>query len=138
MEAQVIKQASYKQDGNEEQNVALLVGQLGNNDPNVRWGAAIGLQRIGVAAADPLVRVISEGSAVARPPAIWALGKIDYPGSEKSLIEALSSDDEWTRLMAMASLTAMGSPGARVAVEKALANEDGSVRGILAELVEGS
>ncbi len=138
MEAQVIKQVSYKQDGNEEQNIAMFVRQLGNNDPNVRWGAAIGLQRIGVAAAGPLARVVSEGSAVARPPAIWALGKIDYPGSEKSLVEALSSDDEWTRLMAMASLTAIGSPGAMIAVEKALASEDGSVRGILAELVEGS
>ena len=138
MEAQVIKQVSDKQDGNEEQNIAMFVGQLGNNDPNVRWGAAIGLQRIGVAAAGPLVQVVSEGSATARPPAIWALGKIDYHGSEKPLIEALSSDDEWTRLMAMASLTAIGSQGAIVAVEKALASEDGSVRGILAELVEGS
>jgi HEAT repeat protein len=138
MEAQVIKPVSYKKDGDEEQNVARLVGQLGDYDPNVRWGAAIGLQRIGVAAADPLVRVLSEGSELARPPAIWALGKIDYPGSEKSLVEALSSDHEWTRWMAMASLTAIGSPGAMVAVEGALRNEDGSVRGILAELVEGS
>lgn len=138
MEAQVIKQVSYKQDGNEEQNIALLVGQLGNKDPNVRWRAAIGLQRIGVPAASPLVQVVSEGSVVARPPAIWALGKIDHPLSEKSLVEALSSDDEWTRLMAMASLTEIGSPGAMAAVENALATEDGSVRGILAELIEGS
>jgi HEAT repeat protein len=138
MEAQVIRQISYEKDVSEEQTVALLVGQLGDNDPNVRWGAAIGLQRIGVAAAGPLVRVLSEGSAIARPPAIWALGKINYSGSEKSLVEALSSDHAWTRWMAMASLTAIGSPGAMVAIEEALRNEDGSVRGILAELVEGS
>ena len=67
MEAQVIKQVSYKQDGTEEQNIAMLVGQLGNNDPNVRWGAAIGLQRIGVPAAGPLVQVVSEGSASGTP-----------------------------------------------------------------------
>jgi HEAT repeat protein len=138
MEAKVIKQVNYTQDGDKEQTVTQLARQLGDTDPNVRWGAAIGLQHLGGAAAGPLARVISEGSKLARPPAIWALGKINYPGTEKSLIEALSSDHEWTRWMAIASLTTIGSPGAIVAVEGALRNEDESVQGIIGELIEGS
>ena len=138
METQVIRKISYKKDVDENEDIARLVGYLGDEDPNVRWGAAIDLQRKGKVAAGPLTRVLGEGSDLARPPAIWALGKINDPGSEKPLVEALSSDHAWTRWMAMASLTMTGSPEAMVAVERALRTEDGSVRGILAELVEGS
>jgi HEAT repeat protein len=110
-----------------------------NPDRNVRWSAAIALQRIGASAVDPLTKVLVNGSPETRAPAIWALEQIGDDRAVDPLIGILKGDtNEFCRWMAAAALRKIGDPTGIAAVEEALKGADAEEIGYIEELIEGS
>jgi HEAT repeat protein len=118
--------------------VGPLMPLLRDEDPRVRWRAAIAFQWIGTPAATPLIRALEEEEHYVRPPAIWVLEQIGDPRAVEPLMRAISAKHPWTRWMAMAALIKIGDPKGVAAAREAMKSEDEVARGIIEELVERS
>ena len=111
---------------------------LKDEDPKVRWRAALACQKVGAPAAGHLIRTLEEGEHQAKPPAIWALEHIGDKRAIEPLIRSLATEHTWTRWMAMAALIKLGDPKGVAAAREALRTRTRSSREIVEELVEGS
>ncbi len=118
--------------------VGPLMPLLRDQDPKVRWRAALAFQKVGAPAAGQLIGTLEGGEHHAKPPAIWALEHIGDKRAIEPLIRLLATEHSWTRWMAMAALIRLGDPKGVTAAREALKSEDAVVQGIVEELVEGS
>lgn len=120
-----------------ESAVAAISGMLESGDREVRWRAAVALERIGTPAVDTLVAAARHENYLVRVPAIWALEHIGDQRSVDALVANLNGENECCRWAAAAALSKIGGENERAAVESAFAN-DPAGRGIVEELIEGS
>jgi HEAT repeat protein len=77
----------------------------------VRWRAAIALERIGPAALEALMVAAGDQEWTTRVPAIWALEHIGDRQAEASLVANLVGRNECCRWMAEAALAKIGDGG---------------------------
>jgi len=120
-----------------ESAVSEISGMLVSEDREVRWRAAVALERIGAPAVDTLVAAAGHDNYLVRVPAIWALEHIGDARAVDALVANLNGENECCRWAAAAALQQIGGETGRAAVESAFANDpDG--RGIVEELIEGS
>ncbi len=98
----------------------------------LRESAATGLQRMGRAAIDPLVRAVAEEN---RDVALAAAGVLDRIAGPAAFLERLSSTDPDVRLGAVEVLGAMGGPASVEALMSTLSDPDVRVRARSAALL---
>jgi HEAT repeat protein len=86
-----------------------LIEGLNDEDPQVRWRAAIALGAMGGDAVDPLIRVLESSSSAARIPAAWAAAEIGDQKAVDPLVRVMCDDpSECCRVMAAAALLKLG------------------------------
>ena len=79
----------------EDQKVERLIGELQDQDEDVRKHAASALGKIGSEKAVPdLIQALQDQNAVVRRAAVWALGKIGEEEAIPALIQALQDQDQ--------------------------------------------
>lgn len=90
----------------------------------------------GAVPATALVPLAKDDSPNVRGAAVWALGKIADPASEKTLLAAFSDDDETIHERAAAGLLRLGTPAALAqAIAYVASNGDPTARGTLAAAI---
>jgi HEAT repeat protein len=92
------------------QNVASLVGALGDRDPAVRVAAVRGL--VGAKAAAALAQAAASPDPDVRPAALEAIGRVGGPIADKTLATALGDGSERVRVAAVHGLARMGKDAA--------------------------
>ena len=103
----------------------------------VRWRAAVALERIGPPSVEALMVAAADPDWQIRIPAIWALEHVGDERSVAPLLQNLQGRNECCRWMAAAALSRIGDDAVRRTVERAFV-ADPSGRGIVEELLEGS
>jgi HEAT repeat protein len=106
-----------------ESAVITLAPMLRSGEREVRWRAAIALERIGSPAVGILVAAARDENFLVRVPAIWALEHIGDSRAVVPLVENLNGRNECCRWMAAAALSKIGGPAEKAAVEKAFSND---------------
>jgi len=79
----------------------------------IRWRAAVALERVGLPAVEALMVAAEDQDWRVRVPAIWALEHIGDPRSIPSLMENLHGRNECCRWMAAAALNRIGDDAIR-------------------------
>ena len=103
---------------------------LTSGDREIRWRAAVALERIGAPAVETLVAAAGHDDYLVRVPAIWALEHIGDARAVDTLVANLNGTNECCRWAAGAALAKIGGESGRAAVESAFAN-DPAGRGIV-------
>jgi HEAT repeat protein len=89
--------------------VPRLIEGLNDEDPQVRWRAAIALGAMGGPAVDPLISVLESSPSAARIPAAWAAAEIGDARAVDPLVGVMTADpSECCRVMAAAALLKLG------------------------------
>lgn len=92
----------------DEAGPRILIGALGDDDPNVRRVAAEGLGYAEDRSSAPaLIRRIEDDDAGVRAAAAWALGRIEDPSAEAALADALRDREAAVRIAAIEALGAL-------------------------------
>jgi HEAT repeat protein len=120
-----------------EEAVLAVAPLLRSPHREMRWRAAIALERIGPPAVEALMVAAEEREWTTRVPAIWALEHIGDRQAVPTLVENLNGENECCRWMAAAALTRIGTDREVAIVEAAFVN-DPAGRGFVEELIEGS
>ena len=110
---------------------------LTSGDREVRWRAAVALERIGAPAVETLVAAAGHDDYLVRVPAIWALEHIGDARAVDALVANLNGTNECCRWAAGAALQ---RSAARAAGPRSRARSRTTRRGagIVEELIEGS
>lgn len=120
-----------------EEAVLAVAPLLRSPHREMRWRAAIALERIGPPAVEALMVAAGDLEWTTRVPAIWALEHIGSREAIPALLENLNGTSECCRWMAAAALTRVGDARELAIVEAEFVN-DPVGRGIVEELIEGS
>lgn len=120
----------------QHRSVAVLIGDLDNEDARVRWDAVVDLGEIGQLAVAALIRTLHDGSVESRRGAACVLGRIGSAADSAigALSRALGDSDRRVRENAARALGMIGI-GAKMAVPalvEALADSEPYVRGAVA------
>lgn len=120
-----------------EEAVLAVAPLLRSPHREMRWRAAIALERVGPPAVEALMVAADDVEWTTRVPAIWALEHIGDRRAVSRLMEQLGSTNECCRWMAAAALSRVGDDRDWAIVEAEFVN-DPVGRGIVEELIHGS
>jgi HEAT repeat protein len=120
-----------------EDAVLAVAPLLSSPHREMRWRAAIALERIGPPAVEALMVAAGDPDWTTRVPAIWALEHVADRRAVPALVENLNGENECCRWMAAAALSRVGDDREWAIVEAEFA-DDPAGRGVVEELIEGS
>jgi HEAT repeat protein len=129
-----VKEALKRREERLEQNIGILIRQLGDENPTFRTRSAESLGNTGdPRAVEPLIRLLSDPV----PDVVWvtlrALGRLRDPRAIDAIVDSLDSPDRWTRQGAVWALGEIGDRRTAVVIIPLCSDEKKGVRSVSAE-----